>query len=162
MNKTIDEIINRYKFEYKTNESDDYEAAKDIYHSNFGKVLVSFDKYNFDSRLKELNDYLQTKETKMKANEFKLYQNKINEILEQTKNLEEEIVNENFRYLSLLHNYKKKYDENEDFPEAVNICKNIFKELLNQIFELCIKYEKKFLLINDLIIDINNKLCFLN
>ena len=63
--------------------------------------------------------------------------------------------------MTLFNEFKQNYDSNKDLPEALKICRNIFKELLNQIYEFSIINEKKFLSINDQIIDIDNNLNFL-
>jgi len=162
IDKSLDKIKNSYKCEYKPDESVNYKDAKDLYRSFFGKLLTSFYKYRFKERLKKLSEFLQTKEIKLDTDEFNLYKFKINEIIKQTENIRNKISDDNYNYLILFHNFKKNYDKNENFPEAINICKNIFKDLLKQIAEICINYEKILLFINERIIDINNKLINLN
>ena len=43
----------------------------------------------------------------------------------------------------IFNEFKQNYDSNKDLPEALKICRNIFKELLNQIYEFSIINEKK-------------------
>ncbi len=143
MSKTLDVIQNRYKFEYKPDESLDYEVARDIYHFHFGYLI---------------SNTLKKKETKIREEEFIFYNNKINEIITQTKNIREKFLDEYHNYSFLFYKFKMNYDANQNFPEALDICKNILKDLLNKISKSCINYEKEFLSINDLIVDINNKL----
>lgn len=161
INTTIDEIKKKYKFEYNPNGANDYEEAQDIYYSIIGRLGVSFDDYHFYSRLKKLNELLKKKETKMKSKEFEFYENKINELKVRVKNMDKLYHDENLKYSTLFNEFKQSYDINKDLPDALNICRNIFKELLNQIYEFSINNEKKFLLINDQIIEINNNLNFL-
>ena len=158
MSKTLDVIQNRYKFEYKPDESLDYEVARDIYHFLFGYLITSYNKYNFDERLKKLSDILKRKETKIREEEFIFYNNKINEFITQTKNIREKFLDEYHNYSFLFYKFKMNYDANQNVPETLDICKNILKDLLNKISKSCINYEKEFLSINDLIVDINNKL----
>ena len=143
MSKTLDVIQNRYKFEYKPDESLDYEVARDIYHFHFGYLI---------------SDILKRKETKIREEEFIFYNNKINEFITQTKNIREKFLDEYHNYSFLFYKFKMNYDANQNVPQALDICKNILKDLLNKISKSCINYEKEFLSINDLIVDINNKL----
>ena len=161
INKTINKIINRYKFEYNPNGANDYEEAHDIYFSIFGRLIASFDDYHFYSRLEKINDLLKKKESKMKRKEFELYVNKMNELKVKVKNMNNQFQNENSKYISLFYEYKQKFNNNKDFPEVLNICRNVFKEFLNQMYEFSINNEKKFITISDQLIDINNNLNFL-
>ena len=97
----------------------------------------------------------------MKSKEFELYENKINELKVQVKNLDNLFLDEDLKYINLFFEFKENYDNNKDLPETLKICRNIYKELLNQLYEFSIINEKKFLLINDQIIDIEHNLNFI-
>ena len=161
INTTIDEIKKKYKFEYNPNGDNDFKEANDIHNSLMGRLTLSFDDYHFYSRLRKLSELLKKKETKMKSKEFELYENKINELKVQVKNFDNLFLDEDLKYINLFFEFKENYDNNKDLPETLKICRNIYKELLNQLYEFSIINEKKFLLINDQIIDIEHNLNFI-
>ena len=65
INTTIDEIKQKYKFEFNQNGDNDYEKANDIYNSILGRLTLTFDDYHFCSRLNKLKELLKKKSTKM-------------------------------------------------------------------------------------------------
>ena len=133
MNKSIDQINDRYKYELK------YDADKPIFRINdslIAKLNISFD---FKGKLIKL----------LEKDKLILLQEKIDKLEKDIKEIKENIFND-FEYVYfLLLRMEYNYNKNKDISGAECVYNNIFKNILDNQADNCVKYEKKLLLIND-------------
>ena len=148
-NESIEEIRNKYK--YSIDYSNFLNRPDFILFGISATIHNSYKKFNFSEKISIIDKQLQNKANKDK---FESYNEKINEIKEFVKNIEDDFFNEYTFTSRLLHNAEDNYKYYKDN----DIYNKFIKGLLDNLIEIFIKYEKKFICFNDQLIDIINLL----
>ena len=148
-NESIEEIRNKYK--YSIDYSNILNKPDFILFGIFATIYDSYKKFNFSEKISIIDKQLQNK---AKKDKFESYNEKINEIKDFVKNIEDDIFNEYTFTSRLLHNAEDNYKYYKDN----DIYKKYSKGLLDNLIEIYIKYEKKFICFNEQLIDIINLL----
>ena len=148
-NESIEEIRNKYK--YSIDYSNFLNRPDFILFGILATIHNSYRKFNFSEKISIIDKQLQNKANKDK---FESYNEKINEIKEFVKNIEDDFFNEYTFTSRLLHNAEDNYKYYKDN----DIYNKFIKEKLDNLIEIFIKYEKKFICFNDQLIDIINLL----
>ena len=148
-NESIEEIRNKYK--YSIDYSNFLNRPSFILFGILATIHNSYKKFKFSEKISIIDKQLQNKANKDK---FESYNEKINEIKEFVKNIEDDFFNEYTFTSRLLHNAEDNYKYYKDN----DIYNKFIKGLLDNLIEIFIKYEKKFICFNDQLIDIINLL----
>ena len=153
MNKTIDEIINKYK--YIIDISDRDKTANRINDYFYARLITSIDKYCFNERIIKLNEILGKNKNKIDENILQLYIKELKEIEDTIKQILDKQREDYFFNSKLLYELTKDCENDKDNLEVINIYNKIGKDKEAKKY---IKIEKLFLTFNDNLIDITNKL----
>ena len=156
MNKTIDEIINKYK--YIIDISDRDKTANRINDYFYARLITSIDKYCFNERIIKLNEILGKNKNKIDENILQLYIKELKEIEDTIKQILDKQREDYFFNFKLLYELTKDCENDKDNLEVINIYNKIGKDILDKEAKKYIKIEKLFLTFNDNLIDITNKL----
>ena len=156
MNKTIDEIINKYK--YIIDISDRDKTANRINDYFYARLITSIDKYCFNERIIKLNEILGKNKNKIDENILQLYIKELKEIEDTIKQILDKQREDYFFNSKLLYELTKDCENDKDNLEVINIYNKIGKDILDKEAKKYIKIEKLFLTFNDNLIDITNKL----
>ena len=149
-------ILDKIKKEYEyTIDPFDFENTSLIkYYYLYGHFKWVLYKYDFYEKIKEVKNYMHNKEDKIDKNVFESFEKTLDKILDEYETIREKVRfdwNEiTDTLIPIINDYKKNIDK----PEAKDIYINIIKDIINKEIDLFIKYQKKLILNNEIIIDI--------
>ncbi len=156
MKPLINEIKERYKF--TLNPSETLDNIHLINASLYVEFKSAIKKYNFKKKINKIKEVLEDEKEEINQELKKSLSLKIEEIEMSIDNTLKKIEKEHHDRFILFLDFTYDYNDFKNRTEARNTYHKIIEGILNQAAENFIKYEKIFVLINDNILDIKNKL----
>ena len=152
---TIDNIKDKYKCDVDPTQG---KYLHEIYKNFANSLRDSFKKFNFSTRIANLKEVLKNNEAKLSKEERSNLELKVREIENEISDVNHFI---NFEYednYTLFLRLNFNYNDYNDITGALNIHKKIGNDLLEQQAKKIIKYEKNFIIIDDIINNIINNI----
>ena len=153
-NQTIDSIKNKYKY---TIDYTHYENQPDnILYGFFGTISYSQEHYHFSEKIAMIKAELQRNVLdKSKLEEYKKEIEDLEGIITETS---EKADGENNYYINTMYYLELQYKRYENDSEINDMYKKLIKGLIDESATKNIKFEKLFILYNDKLKDLLNKL----
>lgn len=148
---TIDEIKKYYQ--YKIDPFNMKDTPFIIYCMFYGHFVVRYEDYAFEERINEIKKILNDKSDQIDKTILESYDNTLNQILEDSKEIREKVKSEYWHYFQLLGTISNNYQENINKPGAQNVYVKINEDIIGKEANKFMHYEKLFILYND---EINN------
>jgi len=156
MKPIIDNINNRYKFELKPLASkNEIEKINSLLYVRFESEIS---KYNLKKKLNKIKEVLGDENEEIDQELKNSLNLKVNEIKLTIDNTLKKIEKEDHDRFSLFLDFSYKYNDSKNRSDVRNTYEKVIEGILTEAAENFIKYEKLFVLINDDLLDISNKL----
>lgn len=120
-------------------------------HGHFKCVLI---KYNIDGKIQQVKNYMHNKKDKIDKNVFESFEKTLDKILNDYEAIMKKVSFDWNEITDTLMPIIDDYKKNIDKPEAKDAYINISKDIINKEINVYIKYQKKLILDNEIIIDI--------
>ena len=156
MNKTIDEIIELYK--YTIDITDPNKTANRINDFFYVELKASLRKHCFNDKIKKLNEMLDRAKNKIDNNTLQSYIKEVKTIEDTIKQIVDKQHEDYFSNSIILFRLARECEDNTDNSEIMDIYNKIGKDILDKESKKYIKIEKQFVDFNDRLIDIKNKI----
>lgn len=155
--KEMQNLKNKYKFEYNEQAPYKKEKYEKIINSLFLNLAFSYFDSKFEEKLKHLRNIIHIKSFKEKCHFLDL-KKKIDDLETNVEQLYDQIVTDNIDYTILVGQYEQSYEENRSKAGVLLVYNKIALDILTSVSDKCILYEKKLKEINNNIINLTNNI----